>query len=305
MSHQPVPLSPSEVNPLSGRKFYVDPTISAAVAAAKASPPRSELTTIASTPQAWWIGNDVPVDKVAGDVSAYVTAAGQSNTMPLLAVYAIPKRDCNGYAAGGFETAEEYRAWIAQVKEGIGTAPVAIVIEPDGLTAADCLPAAEQEERQDLIRDAVQTLTRNPNAVVYIDGGHSRWLSPEELARRLTAVDVGLSRGFSLNTSNFFTTGEEIAYGEQVSALLNGAHYVIDTSRNGAGPAADGPLNWCNPPGRALGPAPTTVTDGAHADAYLWVKHPGESDGDCGRGEPKSGLFFASYAIDLVDNARA
>ena len=49
----------------------------------------------------------------------------------------------------------------------------------------------------------------------------------------------------------------------------NGAHYVIDTSRNGAGPAPEHPLSWCNPAGRALGTPPTTDTAGAHADAYL------------------------------------
>lgn len=82
--------------------------------------------------------------------------------------------------------------------------------------------------------------------------------------------------------------------------MTNGASYVVDTSRNGAGPAPDGPLNWCNPPGRAIGAAPTTNTTGPHADAYLWIKHPGESDGECHRGDPRSGLFFTQYAIDLV-----
>ena len=43
---------------------------------------------------------------------------------------------------------------------------------------------------------------------------------------------------------------------------------------------------------------------GAHADAYLWIKHPGESDGPCDRGDPRSGLFMAPYAIDLARNAR-
>src|SRR5664279_2548897 len=67
--------------------------------------------------------------------------------------------------------------------------------------------------------------------------------------------------------------------------LLGGVHYIIDTSRNGLGPAPDGALNWCNPPGRALGALPTAVTAGTHSDAYLWIKRPGESDGACHPGE--------------------
>ncbi len=77
---------------------------------------------------------------------------------------------------------------------------------------------------------------------------------------------------------------------------------MIDTSRNGAGPAG-GELYWCNPTGRALGTPPTTATAGAHADAYLWIKRPGESDGSCGRGEPQAGTFVSQYAIDLARNA--
>ena len=112
------------------------------------------------------------------------------------------------------------------------------------------------------------------------------------------------ARGFSLNVANFFTTAEQQAYGEAVAIQLGDAHYVIDTSRNGNGPAPDLPMNWCNPPGRALGAAPTSQTTAPHADAYLWVKHPGESDGPCGRGEPRSGVWWNDYAVGLVRNAR-
>ena len=57
-------------------------------------------------------------------------------------------------------------------------------------------------------------------------------------AARLNQAGVDHARGFSLNTANFFTTEDEIGYGEAISGLTNGSHYVIDTSRNGAGFAA-------------------------------------------------------------------
>jgi glycosyl hydrolase family 6 len=39
--------------------------------------------------------------------------------------------------------------------------------------------------------------------------------------------------------------------------------------------------NWCNPPGSGLGLRPTASTGGPLLDAYLWVKTPGQSDGQC------------------------
>ncbi|MCW2522044.1 MAG: cellobiohydrolase, partial [Frankiales bacterium] len=92
-------------------------------------------------------------------------------------------------------------------------------------------------------------------------------------------------------------------YGETLSGLLSGAHYVLDTSRNGNGAAPDGPLSSCNPSGRALGAAPTTAAGAAHADADLWIKHPGESDGVCHPGDPAQGSWYESYAIGLVNGS--
>ena len=202
----------------------------------------------------------------------------------------------------GSGQAGAYRAWIDTVAADIGGGPAAVILEPDALAMADCLSADQRQERMDLIRYGVDTLTRNPGTAVYVDAGHSRWTSVEEMAAMLNEVGVDRARGFSVNTANFFTTEEETGYAEAISGLTNGSNYVIDTSRNGAG-ATDDELYWCNPTGRALGVAPTTATSGPHADAYLWVKRPGESDGNCGRGEPGAGTFVSQFAIDLARNA--
>ena len=97
--------------------------------------------------------------------------------------------------------------------------------------------------------------------------------------------------------------------------------FVIDTSRNGQGPwtpATGYPDNqdWCNPPARGLGFAPTTNTGVLLNEAFLWVKIPGESDGQCNRGtggttdpargdieDPAAGLWFPEMALELVHNA--
>jgi endoglucanase len=287
-----------EVNPLAGMPFYVNPASAAMRAANSADPPSPELTAIANTPTAYWMDQ---ASSPAVDAK-YIAAAQAGGTMPVLALYGIPHRDCGSYAAGGFGSADAYRGWIDGVASAVGSGPAAIILEPDALAMADCLSADQRQERFDLMSYAVDTLTRDPAAAVYVDAGHSRWVSADKMAAMLNQVGVGKARGFSVNTANYFTTDEEIGYGEAISGLTNGSHYVIDTSRNGAGPTDD-KLYWCNPGGRALGAPPTTATAGAHADAYLWVKRPGESDGSCGRGDPAAGRFSNQNAIDLARNA--
>lgn len=294
--HAPTMRLVADGNPLAGAPFYVNPNSAAMRAAQSADPPSPELTAIANTPQAYWI---VPGGSAA-TVGKYVGDANAAGAIPVLALYGIPHRDCGSFAAGGMGSGADYRGWIDGIASGVGASRVAIVVEPDALAMADCLSADQRQERYDLIRYAVDTLTKDPNAAVYVDAGHLRWHTPEDMAGRLNQAGVAHARGFSVNTANFFTTEDEIGYGEAISGLTNGSHYVVDTSRNGAGPAPDSELNWCNPSGRALGTPPTASTAGAHADAYLWIKRPGESDGSCGKGDPAAGTFVSQYAIDLA-----
>jgi endoglucanase len=286
----------SEGNPLEGQNFYVNPQSKAMRAANGASSP--ELTDIANTPTAYWMDH---LSTPSVDAK-YIATAQAAGTMPLLALYGIPNRDCGSYAAGGFGSGDAYRGWIDGVAAAIGGGPAAIILEPDALAMADCLSGDQRQQRFDLMAYAVDTLTRNPATAVYVDAGHSRWVNADEMANRLNQVGVAKARGFSLNTANFFTTEEEIGYGDAISGMTGGKPYVIDTSRNGAGPA-EGEMYWCNPSGRALGSRPTTATGNGNVDAFLWVKRPGESDGACGTGEASAGTFVNQYAIDLVRNA--
>lgn len=295
----PASAAPSD-DPFAGKALYVQPDSLAKTALSVFPQDSSAISTIANTAQAFWVGDWNSTSTVASTVRTYVRGAARANAYPVLTLYAIPDRDCGGYSAGGFSTAAQYDAWIDQVVAGIAGYPTAVVVEPDAVTGTSCLDSQGLSDRAAMLKYAVDQLTSQSSTAVYIDGGHSRWLSASELAYRLKYVDVDRARGFALNVSNFYTTSEEIAYGEQVSALLGGKSYVIDTSRNGSGPDAD--QNWCNPDGRSLGASPTADTAGAHADAYLWIKHPGESDGTCGTNDPKSGTWFQSYALALAAN---
>ena len=286
----------SDANPLAGMPFYVNPQ-SKGMRAAQGNPDPL-LAAVVNTPTAYWMDH---ISTPAVDAK-YIATAQAAGTMPILALYGIPNRDCGSYAAGGFGSAGAYRAWIDGVAAAIGTGPAAVILEPDALAMIDCLSPGQQQERLELIGYAVDTLTRNPATAVYVDAGHPRWVAADVMAGRLNQVGVQKARGFSLNTANFFTTEESMGYGQAISGMTNGAHYVIDTSRNGAGPVEGDDLYWCNPSGRALGVAPTTATGNPTVDAFLWVKRPGESDGSC-RGAPSAGPFVSQYAIDLARNA--
>jgi endoglucanase len=179
-----------EVNPLAGSPFYVNPTSAAMRAAQSADPPSPELTAIANTPQAYWI---VPGSSAA-TVAKFTGEAQAAGAIPVLTLYGIPHRDCGSFAAGGFATAADYRGWIDGIAADLGSSRAGIILEPDALAMADCLSADQRQERFDLIRYAVDTLTRNPATAVYVDAGHLRWHSPEEMAARLNQVGVDRAR---------------------------------------------------------------------------------------------------------------
>ena len=147
--------------------------------------------------------------------------------------------------------------------------------------------------------DALRSL---PAVEGYLDAGNPSWIPAGQLAPALRRAGVGRARGISLNVANFQTTAANLAYGTELSRLLGGTRFVVDTSRNGNRPAAPrgGDRQWCNPPGRRLGTPPTLNTGHPLADAYLWVKRPGESDGACGDGAPPAGHWFPAYARELA-----
>ena len=211
----------------------------------------------------------------------------------MLAIYAIPGRDCGSYSGGGVATSE-YARWIDTVADAIVGNPI-IVLEPDALPQLGS--CSGQGDRVGYLRYAAQSLTE-AGGRVYLDIGHSGWLSAQDAANRLNQVGFDHAVGFALNTSNYQTTADSRAYGERVSALVGGRDFVIDTSRNGNGSNGE----WCNPRGRALGERPRLVNDGTNLDALLWVKLPGESDGTC-NGGPAAGQWFQEIALELARNA--
>ncbi|MFC7573319.1 glycoside hydrolase family 6 protein [Klenkia terrae] len=219
---------------------------------------------------------------------------------PVLVAYAVPGRDCGQFSAGGAPDAATYRAWIAAVAAGIGPRKVVVVLEPDSLVHLDCLTAAAALERQDLLADATATLAAlAPQAEVYLDGSPANGaVTPEELADRLLASGLADARGLALGVSAHTPTDDALAFGRATAEVVAGRTgqqlgLVVDTSRNGTGTT-----QWCNAADQRVGDHPTTDPDlGDDVDALLWIKPPGESDGDCGTG---SGTVAGQFDPDLA-----
>ena len=306
-------------------------------------------------------------------------------------------------ATGSDEQA--YEKWVNGFATGLGDRPAVVILEPDALAQLDsCLDNAQQQARLQMLSYAVKTL-QTKNDQVYLDAGHSNWVSAGQMAARLRAADVAQAYGFALNVSNYDATGQQIGYATELNRDLGMTkRFVVDTSRNGKG-SAGGPVHpaggalsrarpgagggalarqlftdpdtqaanwvrahpgdpraqeveqhianqptakwfgawsgditaavsgytiaasrehkvpvlvtyhiprldcggssavgasqWCNPPGRQLGSVPQVLDD--RGDMGLWIKAPGESDGDCGVGaETQAGEFSPVLATELI-----
>ncbi len=263
------------------------------------------MDALARVPLVVWLGD------FSGDVEVqtrqHLERSRQQKALPVFVVYSIPDRDAGQYAKGGEASAEAYAKFIAQIAEAIGSRPAAVLLEPDALGQVHLFPEEKQKGRYRLLGDAVDALTASGSIDLYLDAGNCAWMKPEKMAARLKQANVKKARGFALNISSYQWTDATLAYGRRLSGLVGGKHFVIDTSRNGNGPFAPGKskhqLAWCNPPGRAVGRLPTAETGDPLCDAFLWVKPPGESDGEY-RGAPPAGHWYPENALELMRNAK-
>ncbi|HYX32680.1 MAG TPA: glycoside hydrolase family 6 protein [Oligoflexus sp.] len=290
-------------------RFYVDPSSQAASDAnslRNANDPNAPLIDyIAKQGAAVWLG--AWSGNVADAVRNVVDISQQQDAWPVLVAYMIPYRDCGLHSAGGLDAAK-YLPWITEVANAVGNRKAIVILEPDavpGLVQKKdngqlCLTPELRSERVSLIKSAIGILKSKPNLKVFIDAGHSAWLSSDEAAGLLKQVGIAEADGFALNTSNYQSTPANVAYGQKVRSQVGNKGFIVDTSRNGIDPA--GNTEWCNPRNRALGARPTFDTGIEGVVAFIWGKRPGESDGAC-NGGPAAGNWWRDIAIELARNA--
>ena len=197
-----------------------------------------------------------------------------------------------------------YKRWIRNAAGAIGSAHVALILQPDGPFAL-CAPHHSLLPSH-LIRYAARTFGALENTSVYIDAGAADWLrsDPAKALKILLPAGVADVRGFALNSTHYDSTAEEVEFGTAVAQALAqqgipDKHFVVNTAENGQpfrGYTYTGP-NFDNAWVRrdltqhrcvTLGIPPTTdvanprwgltLTErlhaAAYADGYLWFGRP-------------------------------
>jgi endoglucanase len=308
---------PYNGNLIAGTKVYVDPGSGAAKAQSQyrhSNPAVSALLgDIASEPGAhrfymWNMGANV-----SGQVSHYLegTQVQEPGTTVMLSTYTLVHDYC-GYTATP-AVAARYEDFMHQVAEGIGNYHVVFFLELDSLITAPCLTHQQLAIREAELRYAVAALEADPHVVVYLDAGAADAVKYRQMAKWLAGSGVAQAQGFFLNSTHFDWTSTEIHYGQQISHLVGGAHFVVNTGENGKGPlvpkqrVGHGNEVLCNPPGRGLGPLSVSAdvaqqTSYAATDGLLWFSNPGGSGGPCVKGAPPTGVYWPEYAAMLARN---
>lgn len=258
-------------------------------------------------------------------------------------------------AAGDVDTYKtQYIDPIAAILKANPNTAFALVIEPDSLpnlvTNADLTTCQNSAfGYREGVAYALSTLNLD-NVVMYIDAGHGGWLGwdanlqpgAEELASAYTSAgSPSQVRGFSTNVAGWnswdaepgeFSSDSDAQYNkaqnEKKYVTLFGAalatagmpnHAITDTGRNGVQGLRDAWGDWCNVDGAGFGLRPSTDTDLELADAFVWVKPGGESDGTsdssatrydsfCGLADafkpsPEAGTWNQDYFVMLLENA--
>ncbi|KAI1159255.1 1, 4-beta cellobiohydrolase [Nemania serpens] len=231
----------------------------------------------------------------------------------------------------------------------------ALIIEPDSLpnlvTNADLSTCQESKSAyEEGVAYALKSLNL-PNVVMYVDAGHGGWLGwdanlkpgAEELAKvyknagspkqvRGFATNIAGWNSWDLSPGEFSSTSDakynacqnEKLYVQKFGAALKTAgfpnHAIVDTGRNAVTGLREEWGNWCNVDGAGFGVRPTSSTGLELADAFVWGKPGGESDGTsdtgatrydsfCGKPDafqpaPEAGEWNQEYFEMLLRNAK-
>jgi endoglucanase len=301
-----LPQAKTITNPLAGARFYVDHSSEAAQAAQQ----YPALNAIAGQPGVAKFGS-FSYPNASTAVARYLSKAAvlEPGTIPLLGTYKIVDGHCGNWSDPPSDQAA-YHTWISQFAQGIGSFKAVLFLEMDSLITTGCLSSHGLAVRMAELRDAISVLTAScPHLIIYLDAGAADALPAARAASLLRQAGVANIQGFFLDATHFDWTSKEIRYGQQISRMTGGKHFVVSTGESGRGPLVpsnrvkSGNEVLCNPAGRGLGPRPTTSTGYPNVDAFAWLDNPGGSSGKCVAGAPPGGAYWPAYALMLVKNA--
>ncbi|GMF53391.1 unnamed protein product [Phytophthora fragariaefolia] len=273
--------------------------VPASYSGAKADHPEltSAIETLENYAIASWYTDRLTTQERSDMVSGLLRQCSEDTRLSIV-VYGIPNKDCAaGLSSGGsVKSTSDYQTFLKDLTDAIGERKVLYVVEPDalGLLTQDggCGSSAGY---LDNLKVAVSALSANANAELYVDVGYWMLAYGDSAGKVATVMkELGSSgrvKGVTINTSNYRSTDECAGYCKnfQTAMVSSDMSCIIDTSRNYNGsPTSD----WCNVPTAGIGKPPTAETGVSNLDYFMWIKPPGESDGECATGGTAAGTFY-------------
>ncbi|KAG2858492.1 hypothetical protein PC116_g14980 [Phytophthora cactorum] len=253
-----------------------------------------------------WFTDRMTTDERSTMITNMLNQCSEDTRLSIV-VYGIPNKDCDaGLSSGGsVKSTDDYKAFLKQLTDAVGDRKVLYVVEPDavGLLAKEnsCGSSAGYFDN---LKVAVEALSANANAELYVDVGY--WMLADSTnAGKIAPImqelgSCGRVKGVTINTSNYRSNDECAAYCTNFQNAMGKSDMscVVDTSRNFKGsPTSD----WCNVPTAGIGKPPSSETGFSNIDYFMWIKPPGESDGECATGGTSAGSFYADGFTKLWD----
>ena len=328
-------IGPNDPSPIAGAPLYVDAYDQPSVRAYRTALRRGRLSDarnlfkIARHPIFRWIGKTDENPRRATRLFLAKVRRERPGSVPGITVLNHQGMKCGaGYHDGGRRENGRYRRWVARFARAIGRARVIIAFDPDSLGTLKCLRPSARRARLNNMKSGIRILSRLPNATVYVEATASDWRPAREVASYLRRVGIHRVRGFMLNVTHQDFTERNVRYGQRLSRMVGGKHFIINTSENGHGPVRyrryirhrlwRSVLVHCNPRKASLGHPPTTTVDYRgqplpdKVDGYLWLNRPGASAGRCRsfsgrlalRGGPPAGKFWLKRALKLAQRSK-
>lgn len=257
----------------------------------------------------WYTDSVSDIPKAANDAFANCL----NGERPIIAVYGLPNKDCaHGFSSGGKnKNSEDYRNFLNFLATASNNKPVVYILEPDAVGLLADYGCGNQYNYNQNLKIALEVLGANPNADIYLDVGYwtiSDDLGATKMGQIVKGLDtIGRIKGIAINTSNYRSNKEMSDSCARFNRVVTEKNYrcIIDTSRNYFSPPNG---EWCNAKTSGMGTLPTTQTNLTLIDYFVWVKPPGESDGECtGRTSdamvgPAAGQFFSDHFVNLWNN---
>lgn len=233
-----VPQNPS--NPLAGRAWGVYTGPADGVYPAYESADGAEkalLAKVALRSRVRWLGTWIPAGQIAEKIREYVAQAqaGDPETVVPMAIFRLwPHGEGAKLQPITTQQRRDYRTWINEAAAGIGSAHVAMVLEPD---LAVALNGWRPNVRMRLASYAASVFAALPHTAVYLDAGDADWLPVDRAVSMLRRAGVAKVRGFALGATHYGALASEVAYGHQLVGALARAglgtkHFVVDTADN-------------------------------------------------------------------------